>query len=170
MKLAPDNTNDLQKAVAKLRTLLEPYTWKLERPRRYLMQLMCSGLEDQCLASSSVILFNRINELCCQLIRRSVSVKELVKNYQEDQKQMGKMGSPPRASQTFSVSCYILDPTTKVTPHEIKERICEMQEWETNANSAKLLEKEAEEAITYGRKIFYELVSSCANCLMQVDG
>ncbi|KAF5399705.1 hypothetical protein PHET_06801 [Paragonimus heterotremus] len=154
----------------------ERYTWRLERNKRYRMQLRLLNSSNQADQTTvkSVQYFNQINERCADQIGLAKELKLKVVQYLSILEAAGNESQSNVINENHATSLNIntnfLDPCSETGNKNINRQIQTLRAWQANLNSARLLSKEADLALQKGRKLFNELLNNCAHCLFQTDG
>ncbi|KAF7256890.1 hypothetical protein EG68_05596 [Paragonimus skrjabini miyazakii] len=169
-------TDDMQTALIRLKDNLEMYAWRLERNKRYRMQLRLLNSNNHADQTTlkSVQQFNQINERCADQIGLAKELKLKIVQYLSILEAAGNESQSNLISENHATSLNIntnfLDPCNETGDNNINRQIQTLRVWQANLNSARLLSKEADLAMQKGRKLFNELLNNCAHCLFQTDG
>ncbi|CAH8854043.1 unnamed protein product [Trichobilharzia szidati] len=159
-----DDDKSLAHALVKLRKDLESYSWKLERSFRYKMNINLLSNTTSC----GVELFNRMNQLCSEIIKSSDNLRVLILSYSKTLLTY-KSNFMSAAQFRFKQSTPIrINDTMQPLDEEagINYQIDRIRSYRSNVNNSRILLNEVEKINQRIRMLFKNLLKETADYLI----
>ncbi|CAH8555459.1 unnamed protein product [Heterobilharzia americana] len=157
----------LNEALARLRIDLGNYNWKLERSFRYKMKISLFS-DHTANKLGDVESFNRINELCSDLIKSSESLQSLILSYTKCLLKH-KSYFVSAAQFRFTQPVCVQQDDCILEESIISHQIDRIRTYQTNVNNSRILLKEVEKINQRMKIIFKILLKSTAEFLIPSD-